>query len=695
MRKSKNVILIVCSILIMFSVMYRARVISSKTLEGIAKEYTQDDTSFIPVLKVPVGEGEFNVRILEEAYGSNPVGPESFAIDGDRIYILDSVGKKILIYKYGEPEKTIKIDFTIYPISITILNNSIFIQDSDEHIYRLNHNGELIQTFKLPAGIGSLDVRSLRREGDDVKIWLNNNFEFRLDELPSVFSVVDIKSKKDKQGFIGFDGEKFVSEYLGVKDAQIVSTDNKIKISIRPIEGTLGSTNIIAFDHKNNIYTLVEELANTYPKVQVDLTLQCYNSLGKMVGIAGIPLTEMASVPNKIVEVTESGEVFIMVPKENETIIYKVVLGKEYPSKTNNTKYFKNNKNMKECSNILTNVVYGGFKGYPISQTRSSVRSRALQMINYSWTWNSKYDYFPNGTYRPSGVGKPNQLQGLSNGASVTGIPYTMGGWDSPWTWSDGQPWSSFAFSLTYYPNYGPLVGNTGNNWYSGTSGLDCAGFVAAASDTYKIGTINGTTYCKPNCYNLYNDGKSVTDIVGGTSNTTSWNAWSGIQPMDFFVNPSLHVLMYNYRLLDGSGISSLECTTSIGYSGYSSPSQGTKFYQRRWSDLSGYYHKSWWDRQTGDDFNLSFTSSNTRSAIQGQEIYYAWTATTNGNKTVNVYANSGDPDLYVYDKNYNFIAKSNNLGSDSITFYATAGQKYYFKIHIYSYNGANYTINY
>jgi len=653
-----------------------------------------NEAAFVPVLKIPEGDGDFNVSILKEVQGSNPMGPESFAIDRDKIYILDSVGKKILIYRCGEPEKIINIGFSTYPIDIAILGNSIFLQDGNGYIYVLNDNGKLIRAFKLPVGIGSLDVQSLKVESDGVKLWLNNNFEFRLDELPFAFSVADIKGKENKRGFTGFGGKKFISEYLGVKDAQISSTDNKIRISIKPVKGTLGSVRIIAFDNKNNIYALVEELANTYPGVQVDLTLQCYSSLGKMIGIAGLPLAEMVSIPNKIVEVTKDGEIFIMVPKAQETIIYKVVLGERHFPEINNTKNFGNNKSVKESINTTT-VVYGGFKGYPISQTRSSTRERALQMINYSWTWNNKYDYFPNGTYRPSDLGKPNQLKNLGNGALVTGIPYTMGGWDSPWTWSDGQPWRSFASSLSYYSTYGPLVGNTGNNRYSGTSGLDCAGFVAAASDTYKIGTINGTTYCKPNCYYLYRDGKSATDAIGGTSGTASWNAWSGIQPMDFFVKPDLHVLMYNLRLLDGSGISTLECTTSIGYSDYSSPSQGAKLSQRRWSDLNGYYHKSRWDRQTGDDFNLSFTSPNTLSAIQGQQIYYAWNATTTGNKTVSVYANSGDPDLYIYDQNYNFIAKSDNLGSDSITFYATAGQKYYFKIHIYSYSGANYTIIY
>ena len=663
---------------------------------------TLGEATFTPILSVHIGEGSSEVMVLKQE-GSNPKGPEGFFVSNvGKIYLLDSVGKRIMIYNNGVLEDIIPISFTLYPRNITVSGNVIFVQDSDENIYALNNKGEVKKIFKLPFGVGSLDVLNLHpQHNSSLTLWLVNNFEFGINELPRNLDLKDIKGNKLARGLKRIDGIKFISEYLGVRDGVVRSIDNKVIIPIQASLGAFGSAKIVSFDQNNNIYLLIEELGNTYPQVSLELTLRSYNKDGKATGIARLPLEEMSMIPNKIVDINQRGEVFILVPKNAELVICKVELGRKFTSQINRWSVSKGSSNAIKDHSInfqstTSSVVYGGFKGYPISQTRASVRNRAWQMINFSWTWRNRYDFLPNGTPRPGGdATKPNQLKNLSEGAGVVGIPYTWGGWDSPWTWSDGQPWRSFAESLSYYTTFGPLVGNISTTWYSGSSGIDCSGFAAAASDTYYIGNTGGITYCKPGVSHLHRDGKSVSNTIGGTDSTTNWSAWSGLQPMDFFTrttSPS-HVTMYNFRLLDGSGISTLESTTSIGYSGFSSPSQGAKSYRFRWVDLNGYYHKSWWDRQTGDDFNLAFNSPNTLSEIQGQQIYYTWIANSTGNKTVNVTAITGDPDLYVYDHNFNFLAKSDVWGSDSISFPTQNGQRYYFKVHIWS--SGSYTISY
>lgn len=664
---------------------------------------TLGEASFTPILSVPIGKGSSEVMVLKQE-GSNPKGPEGFFVSNTgKIYLLDSVGKRIMIYNNGVLEDMIPISFTLYPRNITASGNVIFVQDSDENIYALNNKGEVNKIFKLPFGVGSLDVLNLHPQPNSgLILWLINNFEFRISELPWNLELKDIKGNRLARGLKRPDGIKFLSEYLGVRDGIVRSIDNNVVIPIQASLGTFGSAKIVSFDQNNNIYLLIEELGNTYPQVSVELTLRRYNKDGKATGIARLPLEEMSMIPNKIVDINQRGEVFILVPKNTVLVICKVELGRKFTSQIGKWCVSKGSPDAIKDPNInlhsiTSSVVYGGFKGYPISQTRASVRNRALQMISYGWTWRNRYDFLPNGTPRPGGdTTKPNQLKNLSEGAGVVGIPYTWGGWDSPWTWSDGQPWRSFAESLSYYTTFGPLVGNISTTWYSGSSGIDCSGFAAAASDTYYIGNIDGITYCKPGVSHLHRDGKSVSNTIGGTDSTTSWSAWSGLQPMDFFTrttSPS-HVTMYDFRLLDGSGISTLESTTSIGYSGFSSPSQGAKSYRFRWVDLNGYYHKSWWDRQTGDDFDLAFNSPNTLSEIQGRQIYYTWVANSMGGKTVTVTAHSGDPDLYVYDQNYNFLAKSDQWGSDSVSFYAQNGRRYYFKVHIWS-PQVNYTISY
>jgi len=63
------------------------------------------------------------------------------------------------------------------------------------------------------------------------------------------------------------------------------------------------------------------------------------------------------------------------------------------------------------------------------------------------------------------------------------------------------------------------------------------------------------------------------------------------MQPMDFFGN-SGHVMMYCYRLLDGSGLKTVE-STPAGWK------DAAKYYQRVWSQLANYSCYTWWEAMT------------------------------------------------------------------------------------------------
>lgn len=332
--------------------------------------------------------------------------------------------------------------------------------------------------------------------------------------------------------------------------------------------------------------------------------------------------------------------------------------------------------------------VYGKFKGHPISQSRAGTRSRAMQMINYSWTWRDKYDYLSNGTPRSATGARPcSHLSGLDDGTQTYGIPYCWGGWDSLWTYSDNWQWTSFGDALGKYQTYGPLVGNTtsASGWIRGTAGIDCAGFVAAALDAYYIGVVGGDNCYKPGVSQIGSDAWALYNTVSPPTSPagTNYVYYSGMQPMGLFVK-SGHILFYDYRKLDGSGLATLESTTD-------GTRQAAKTHARTWSDLRTCSCRTFWEKEQGDDFDWPYTTKTSRSAIKGTQIYYKFQAT--GSSTmITVTAVSGNPDLYVYNSSYGFIDKSANIGSDSLTISTVSGQWYFIKVHAST--DCSYTIN-
>lgn len=374
-----------------------------------------------------------------------------------------------------------------------------------------------------------------------------------------------------------------------------------------------------------------------------------------------------------MVDVTASGDIYAMIPRATDVSIYKVTLGETYSSRIPAAVQRSADTSM----TIVPAAYSANFKGYNasgnIADSRETVRSRAWNTINYAWTWHNTYNYSSSGTLRPSNSA-PAQVASAAEGARMTGIPYSWGGWDdNTYFHSDGAQWTSFSNALTkYYPSNGPIVGNktSAYSYLSTTAGIDCSGFVAAATEAYY------STMSKPGTGNIQNDGRAWTPVVPGTTATTAWAAWSGLQPMDVFVN-SNHTFFYERRRIDGSGIDSLESTTDVVWynDGRNDGYQGTKAFAHNWADLGTtssprYYWRSWWAQQPGDDFNRAITvSSSQYSRMLGYNMYFKYTVTT-GYPYLRITANavSGDPDIRVFDSSYAYLAGSSQSGADTVT---------------------------
>lgn len=636
------------------------------------------------VLTVPVGTGPDKIQVLTGLEGATPMGPQSLSITaGGRIYLLDAVQNQVLVAKDGALERTISLPFTVHPRDLLVYQNRLYILDSNSVVYEASMSGDLLKSYPLPDGMGSMSVYRLAVSKGEVVLWTENYVEVPLKRMPGQLKLADYAKATAGRGVVNADGRAFVGKYVDVRNGELSSMDGAVKI---PIETTqaFGSAMIVAFDNAANLYAVVEELADPAPQVITEVTLRRYDRNGVMTGVAKFPSGQFASFPNRAVDVTADGTVYLMAPARDRVTVYKVTMGRHYASHLTRLRD-QVARDLEQAAQAEAMAVYVG-----LPNNRATTRSRAYQMTDYQWYWNpTKFDYFPNGTSRPSGS-RPRHLslnsdpfQGPVSAQWMTGIPYSWGGWDTFWSRTDTMTWSDFPGSLTKFTSKGPIVGNMSNTVYFNdqSSGVDCSGFVSAAVGNYSW------TGGKPGTFNLMNDGTTVANAWGYNPPYSTFSSYSRMQPMDYFVN-SDHVFMYDQRRLDGTGIDTVESTGSYGnISGNSM--QGAKRYWRRWSDggegLTGYTHKTWWNPVNGDDFNIAFTATGSHSAIRGQGQYFQFPYSGfGGTVSTTVTANSGDPDIYVYDSSYILKASNTAFGGGSVSWSATANSTYYVMIHAY-----------
>lgn len=630
------------------------------------------------IVRIPVGEGANHAQVITNVEGGTPMGPESLTVGPDgTIYVLDSIQSQVIVVRNNEIIESISLPFATMPRDILVHEDKLFVLDSNAVVFEVGLDGKLIEEHPLPNGLGSMSVHRLTISDGEIVLWTENYAEISLD-AKAEFAEKEFSKSKDR-GVQNIDGKKLYGEAGDFKSGHIKSQDGSVNIDILT-EQAFGSVSIIGFDAESNIYALVEELADPSPVIATEVTLRRYDKKGQMTGVVAFP--DFVKFPAKPAEVTEAGDAYLLVPTEDAVIVYKAVFGRSYKSRLPE---IRERAVAAARAEAITSAL-STYLGSPV--TRATARTRAYNMTTTSWTWKTQYDTASNGNTRSYYTAtKPVQLP-TTAGTSLTGIPYLWGGWDSQYSYTDGAPWSTWATALTYYSTNGPIVGDTsssGTTLLSGLgAGIDCSGFVASAANVYSY------SGGKPGTVNIVSDAISVTNTSAGTG----FVSFSGMQPMDIFVKSGDHVLFYDYRANDGTGIYTTEAT--VGYGNISGDSmQGAKKYLRKWSELSGYSHKTWWSKATGDDFNNAATATGASTIIRGQMKYYKYTyaSSVSGTVTVSATASSGDPDVYVYNSSYGLSGSSTTVGTSSYSFTATPYSTYYFGV--YGYGDTSYTISY
>ena len=528
MMKKISVFLSTMLLLTMFFTSFTDAATESQNNAALPKE-----AEFQKILSIDIGNGEQEVAYSQPIDGVANEGPASFAVNenGD-IYILDTLNKKILIYKDLKWSSNIDVSYCDYPRDIVAKENKLYILDESNVIYKTDNKGYILSANKLPNNLEAYEIKqiSVNNEGNIIANLGDKEYEIR-DDSYFLKNGASLETKNNG------------------KTMDIIKNGNVFS-SISFAELT-GGINIIQDNPSGNTYIEVIDDIPDSPMVLVESTLRMLDKDGNQVAFARIPLEDYYNYPLRFFNITNKDEIYIMALKKDFVEIDKVILGNKYISKVDKLKV----KAKKEKDKLINNKVETATL-QSMQLTRSQVQTRANAMISLNWTYNAINSSNPS----PSTVDWPDYLSSISAfPSSQIGIPYCWGGFDGI-DRSSSSGWSNFSDAMSK----GKFAGNINCNggWKSNTAGLDCSGFVSAA---YGFTTKYNTT--------------SFASMGSPTSSILS---------MDYYVASGSHILLYNGDQ-NTTTIYSKESTTS----GTDKTKNYTR--TKSWLSTNGYVARTLW----------------------------------------------------------------------------------------------------
>ncbi|MBI3522724.1 MAG: hypothetical protein HY071_06425 [Chloroflexi bacterium] len=637
---------------------------------------------FAAVAEFGIGSGPGQVTYETRVVSDIARGPQSFTVGSDgSVYVLDSLQRRIHIAKAGAVTRTVAVPQSAYlrEIHVTI-DGTIWLLDNNDRILSLGSDGRPLSSSQLPKGMRAYDVLRITPDSAGPALWTRGYRQFSLGALPATVDLAE--TLNDKAGTFGggiaaADGVRWSAHTEG-HTIVVGAASGGSRIVVTP--QTFGATaQPIGFDASGLFYISVQDAYTSGGFIRVEETIQRYKRSGERDGVARLPTESFVISPHRTAEITSDGQVYVMVPAADKLTVYRVDLGTTYRSSV--ARSSAAGLSQREDTARAQSI------GFPL-RSRRLVALRASEMNTFLWPWHLSYNFYSSGLPRPLGTA-PNQTQLASDGQFIVGIPYNWGGFDSThfsdggWSHSDWATWQAFDGAdgalNRYYPQPGPVVGNTQTDVLIGSAGIDCSGYVyAAAGYTSAEGPKKSTVHLRA----------APGDPYAG------WDAgaYDNVQPMNYFVaNNDSHVFYYEYRYIDGSGISTLEAVAENG-----APIQGAQQRSRSLRDLvvGQWQHRSWWTYDPGQTYAIPYTAPTygcfALMGVRGEMVWYRFS--TAGTTVRLTEITGGDPDLFVVADNGGvpgtvLLGSSWHVGQQDESVSLPAGN-YFAYVHIYATSG-------
>lgn len=445
------------------------------------------------------GELLFN-SIMNEGNGA---GPEAFLVDGNSIYVLDSLDQKLEHYINGVYVDSATLTSVSAPQCFTLTSNgTIYVCDA--------YNGK-----------GKLFVYN-----DNI---LNDMYYIDLSDAKNIY--------------VNADGIIQITNWYELY-TYIVQNNELILLSKKELETSEVSENsysrLLSQDSQYR-YELQTQLAISRMLLG-EICVAALDSMHNIVASARIPLEEFLYRPNQYIQIGTDGIVYLMVPTESHLEIREITLGTVCDSKFNEIEAYAQSYEAQTLSQNTPAITDS------ISLTRQQVLERANLIASHRWTLSLSNTAARTNVTLPDFVQTALSDGSLNNSATlqITGIPYCWGGFDSQYT-SNNSGYSTFDDAIAA----GYTAGNvnpTSKSKVANTAGLDCSGFVSAA---YGFSGKQGTSY-----FSTFGS-EVTTDTIDTMDFIVRYN----------YSNKANHVLLfYNWQANDKSKMLIIEANNPNDY---------------------------------------------------------------------------------------------------------------------------------
>lgn len=428
---------------------------TTATISSVNK--SNDFSNFKTILNIPVSEEGIEYTGMA-GYGSHE-GPNAFDVKGDKVYILDNVHHRVLVYSRSKGDLIEKINI---PEGQWIHGMAV---DKNGKIYLFNAGLNTLITINN----GTIEIASL-------------NKEIRLEPF-AYFGV------SEKGPFVVLVGGKMKTCFLEKRQSG-KDRENNLYVTEEK-EGNMSSDGSIWRTNVSNQKAYINTLEDTeFPRWLVDKYSAYYyigkngfvqfwkitNDYGEWIvklnsktqnieGLVKIPDVKY-SWPQKDV-VLDNGNIFVLLPCEKRVYVLMV------DSWMTSEQYIEYTKSLESGENAISSKIeteQSAEKALPAalasSITRDQIISTAQQYNNYKW-YCSKQNYDGSKVANPSLWERPSFI--TSYNTYYYQVPYCWGGWDSL---------SGFDTKI----KDGYAAGNVCTNapgYVGGTAGVYCSGFVS------------------------------------------------------------------------------------------------------------------------------------------------------------------------------------------------------------------------
>ncbi|MCR5808976.1 MAG: hypothetical protein K6G56_05385 [Clostridiales bacterium] len=249
--------------------------------------------------------------------------PPAFAVEGDNIYVIDTVKQRIIAVKDGKTEYYTAASGAYphawyqdgHPWHICVWEGNIYLANKDKpEIYVLDENGRHIKTIPLPKGLsaGHISHLGVDENGPLLFYWGSTCYRLNVgtDEWETVYNiVVSLTGTPTRHAVYKIGGETTWIE-LGIEDASVSFIDKK----------------------NGALFINADEHLSPSAYLSGEVSVRKYDASGRLLGCTVISQPDLYGPAETCTYVTADGTLYMMVSQKDGVHITKPNLRPAYVS---------------------------------------------------------------------------------------------------------------------------------------------------------------------------------------------------------------------------------------------------------------------------------------------------------------------------------------------------------------------------